>query len=80
MTGALEMVKEPPAVVPHRATLGGTVRGQAPGMITIERPCCDQPLAVEMPLPDALHCDECAVSWIVTDPEPALVAQTALAA
>jgi hypothetical protein len=49
-------------------------------MITIERPCCDQPLAVEMPLPDALRCDECAVTWIVTDPEPASVAHAALAA
>jgi hypothetical protein len=52
-------------------------------MITIERPCCDQPLAVEMPLPDAHRCDECAVSWIVTDPEPAsgvATAPTALAA
>jgi len=49
-------------------------------MITIERPCCDQPLAVEMPLSDALRCDECAVSWTVTDPEPAPVARVALAA
>jgi hypothetical protein len=46
-------------------------------MITVERPCCDQPLAVEMPLPDALRCDECAVTWIVTDPEPASVAHAA---
>jgi hypothetical protein len=49
-------------------------------MITIERPCCDRPLAVEMPLPDALRCEECAVSWIVTDPEPPSVALAALAA
>jgi hypothetical protein len=49
-------------------------------MITIERPCCDKPLTVELPLPDALRCDECAVSWIVTDPEPASVAGAALAA
>ena len=49
-------------------------------MITIERPCCDQPLAVEMPLPDALRCDECAVSWVVTEPRPASVVDTALAA
>ena len=54
--------------------------GQAPAMITIERPCCEQPLAVEMPLPDAFRCDECAVSWIVTDPEPASVAPVTLAA
>jgi hypothetical protein len=49
-------------------------------MITIERPCCDRPLAVEMPLPDALRCVECAVSWSVTDPEPASVAPVAFAA
>ena len=49
-------------------------------MITIECPCCDQPLTVEMPLPDALRCDECVVGWIVTDPEPASVAHAALAA
>ncbi|HEX4896903.1 MAG TPA: hypothetical protein VFV53_00935 [Candidatus Limnocylindrales bacterium] len=49
-------------------------------MITIERPCCDQPLTVEMPLRDALHCDDCAVSWIVTDPEQTPVARAALAA
>ncbi len=39
-------------------------------MVTIERPCCDIPLAVELPLPDTAHCDECAVSWTITDPEP----------
>jgi len=49
-------------------------------MVTIERPCCDQPLTVETPLPDALRCDECAVAWAVTDPEPAPVARAALAA
>lgn len=49
-------------------------------MITIERPCCDQPLSVESPVPDALRCDECAVTWLVTDPKPAPVARVALAA
>jgi len=49
-------------------------------MITIERPCCDQPLSVEFPLPDELRCDDCAVSWTVADPEPAPTAIPALAA
>ena len=44
-------------------------------MITIERPCCDQPLSVESPVPDALRCDECAVSWTLTDPEPESIAR-----
>jgi hypothetical protein len=38
-------------------------------MINLERPCCDAPLATELPLPDELFCDECAVSWVVTDAE-----------
>ena len=49
-------------------------------MVNIERPCCDQPLAVDVPLPEALHCDECAVTWTVSDSEPAPVARVALAA
>jgi hypothetical protein len=49
-------------------------------MITLEAPCCDRPLLVEVPLPDALRCDECAVSWTVTDPEPAPVARVTPAA
>ncbi|MCI0581510.1 MAG: hypothetical protein L0227_01220 [Chloroflexi bacterium] len=49
-------------------------------MITIEAPCCDQPLTVEIPLPDALRCDECAVTWVLADPEPAPAARIALAA
>jgi hypothetical protein len=39
-------------------------------MINTERPCCDTPLIVELPLPDTLRCDDCGVSWTVADPEP----------
>ena len=46
-------------------------------MVTTERPCCDQPLAVELPLPDHLTCDDCSVSWTVTDPEPERIALAA---
>ena len=42
-------------------------------MVIIERPCCDTPLAVELPLVDALRCEDCAVSWTVADPEAAPV-------
>ena len=38
-------------------------------MITTERPCCDTPFVVDYPLPETLHCDDCAVSWTVTDPD-----------
>lgn len=48
-------------------------------MVTIERPCCDTSLAVELPLPDALRCGECDIGWTVSDPEPELFAPAALA-
>ena len=43
-------------------------------MVITERPCCDQPLTVEHPLPAHLTCDDCAVSWSVGDREPEPVA------
>jgi hypothetical protein len=46
-------------------------------MVTTERPCCDQPLTVEMPLPESLRCDDCAVTWSVTDPEAEALALAA---
>jgi hypothetical protein len=49
-------------------------------MVNIERPCCDTPLAVELPLPDAIRCDECAVSWSIADPATESAHQVALAA
>jgi hypothetical protein len=49
-------------------------------MITFEAPCCDQPITVESPVPDAIRCDECSVTWLVTDPEPAARTEPALAA
>jgi hypothetical protein len=56
---------------------------EAPDMVIVERPCCDTPLAVELPLADALHCEECSVAWTVADPDAAsavLVTVAALAA
>ena len=38
------------------------------------------PLAVELPLPDAIRCDECAVSWSISDPETESAHPVALAA
>ena len=49
-------------------------------MITFDAPCCDQPLVVETPLPEALRCDSCAVTWQRADPEPAVDGISALAA
>lgn len=46
-------------------------------MVNIDRPCCDAPLTVELPLPDALRCDECAVAWTLADPESVPVALAA---
>ena len=40
-------------------------------MILIERPCCGTPMAIELPIPDSLQCDECATTWEVTDDSPA---------
>jgi len=37
-------------------------------MVIVERPCCEAPLAVELPLAGALYCEECAVAWTVGDP------------
>jgi hypothetical protein len=48
-------------------------------MVTTERPCCESPLLVELPLPPILHCNDCSVSWTVTDPAAESVA-VALAA
>jgi hypothetical protein len=39
-------------------------------MVHTDRPCCDAPLVTEMPLPDTLRCEDCAVTWTITDPEP----------
>lgn len=47
------------------------------GMVNIERPCCDQPLAVETPVPDALTCEDCQVSWSLVDPQPEALALAA---
>ena len=42
-------------------------------MILIDRPCCDTPMATEMPLPDTLRCEDCATTWDVRDAAPAEV-------
>ena len=39
-------------------------------MILIDRPCCATPLPVELPMPDTLRCDACAVEWTIEDPTP----------
>jgi hypothetical protein len=52
-------------------------------MVIVERPCCEAPLAVELPLADALYCEECSVAWTVAEPDAApavLVTLAALAA
>ena len=36
-------------------------------MILIERPCCTAPMAIELPIPDSLRCDDCATTWDVVD-------------
>ena len=36
-------------------------------MILIERPCCTALLAIDLPIPDSLRCDECATTWDVVD-------------
>ncbi len=46
-------------------------------MILIDRPCCETPMAIELPIPDSLWCEDCAVTWAVAD---ASVAEAALAA
>ncbi|MEO7663486.1 MAG: hypothetical protein ABIV26_00035 [Candidatus Limnocylindrales bacterium] len=51
---------------------------QSSGMVNLERPCCDSPLIVELPLQASLRCDDCAVEWSIVDPVPA--AMTTLAA
>mgnify|MGYP001578288760 CR=1 FL=1 len=47
-----------------------TARTDASHMIHINQPCCDAILATEMPLPDTLRCEDCAVTWTIADPEP----------
>ena len=52
-------------------------------MVIIDRPCCDAPLAVELPLADVLRCEDCSVTWAVAEPEAAPAVRaipTALAA
>jgi hypothetical protein len=39
-------------------------------MIHIEPPCCDEPLAIDGPLPATLRCEACSVAWSIVDPEP----------
>ena len=39
-------------------------------MINIECPACEAHLVTNLPLPDALRCDDCAVTWDLTDAEP----------
>ncbi|MEO8469575.1 MAG: hypothetical protein ABI573_07920 [Chloroflexota bacterium] len=46
-------------------------------MILIERPCCDTPMAIDLPMPDVLRCDDCATTWDVVD---ALAEEALLAA
>lgn len=46
-------------------------------MVNIERPCCETPLSVSIPLPDVLACEDCRVSWVVVDPEPEVAALAA---
>jgi hypothetical protein len=38
-------------------------------MVIVERPCCADPLAVELPLADLLYCEECSVAWTVAEPK-----------
>jgi hypothetical protein len=40
-------------------------------MVIIERPCCDAPLAVELPLADTLRCADCSVTWAVAERDAA---------
>ena len=53
---------------------------EPPGMVTIERPCCEAPLIVEAALAVELRCDACAVTWTVSDPEPSAAGQGLIAA
>jgi len=46
-------------------------------MVITDRPCCDLPLLVEVPLPIVLRCDECTVEWVVVDRSPNPVALAA---
>ena len=39
-------------------------------MILIERPCCETPMAIELPIPDSLRCEDCATTWNVADAAP----------
>jgi hypothetical protein len=39
-------------------------------MILIERPCCDEPMAIDSPAPATLRCEACGVAWSIVDPEP----------
>ncbi|MBI2763731.1 MAG: hypothetical protein HYX54_08300 [Chloroflexi bacterium] len=39
-------------------------------MIFIDRPCCDEPLAIDLPIADTLSCEACSTTWEVTDAGP----------
>ena len=45
-------------------------------MILIERPCCDELLAVDDSLETTLRCEACAVEWSIADPDPAPATRT----
>jgi hypothetical protein len=46
-------------------------------MTTIDCPSCNHPLSVELPLPAAFRCDDCAVLIETADPEPIAAALAA---
>jgi hypothetical protein len=39
-------------------------------MILIEPPCCDEPMAIDSPMPTTLRCEACSVAWSIVDPGP----------
>ena len=39
-------------------------------MTYIDCPACESPIATDLPAASVVRCDDCAVEWEVTDPEP----------
>ena len=46
-------------------------------MILIDRPCCEAPMVIEMPIPDLIRCEDCATTWDVADDVPTEVRRAA---
>ena len=42
-------------------------------MTYIDCPACDASIATDLPAASVVRCDDCAVEWEVTDPEPRAV-------